>query len=225
MGHFTHQSEENYLKTLHKLKDRQVKKVNNITLSKELGLNPATVLEMIRKLAAKKLVRIQPDKSIVLTESGRKKAVLTIRKHRIWEVFLVERLKYSWNEVHAMAEQLEHIESEDLVDRLEAFLGYPVFDPHGDPIPDRNGNIRQNISIPLSAIVNGKTYKVTHLADTSDSFLDYLGEIGIRPGITIKLVQHNLYDSSTSILLKNEKIQLSEKVAGNIMVEQSAKTK
>jgi len=151
MAHFAHHSEENYLKTLYKLANKHVKKVNNIALAKELELNPATVLEMIRKLSAKKLVKVLPDKTLQLSEAGKKKALLIIRKHRLWEVFLTEKLKYNWNEVHVLAEQLEHIESEDMVNRLEEFLGYPSFDPHGDPIPDKNGNIKTKSSIPLSS--------------------------------------------------------------------------
>src|SRR5690606_8319487 len=149
MQHFTHHSEENYLKALYKLEDKQKGKVNNIALSKALELNPATVLEMVRKLTAKKLVELQPDKSIRLTDKGRKKALLIIRKYRIWEVFLVEKLNYKWHAVHDLAEQLEHIESVDLVKRLESFLGFPSVAPHGDPIPDENGKIKKIKTKPL----------------------------------------------------------------------------
>jgi DtxR family Mn-dependent transcriptional regulator len=219
MAHFTHHSEENYLKTLYKLYNKDIKKVNNTALAKELNLNPATVLEMVRKLVAKKLVKLMPDKSIQLTESGRKTALLTIRKHRLWEVFLVQKLHYNWNEVHELAEQLEHIESEDMIDRLEAFMGYPAFDPHGDPIPDRNGNLKTNVSVPLSNSPAGKSYTVINLADTSDSFLQYLGKLGIKPGIKIKLTEHNQYDNSTTIHLQKKYVQLSEKAARNILVQ------
>jgi len=219
MPHFTHHSEENYLKTLYKLYNKEVKKVNNTALSKELNLNPATVLEMVRKLVAKKSVKLMPDKSIQLTESGKKTALLTIRKHRLWEVFLVQKLHYNWNEVHELAEQLEHIESEDMIDRLEGFLGYPAFDPHGDPIPDRNGNLKTNVSVPLSNSPAGKNYIVINLADTSDSFLQYLGKLGIKPGTRLKLTEHNQYDNSTTIHLQKNSVQLSEKAARNILVQ------
>ena len=149
MAHFSHHSEENYLKTLFKLESLQDRKVNNSALAKALNLNPATVLEMVRKLVDRKMVQLQPDKSIQLTEKGKKKALMTIRKHRLWEVFLVDKMNYKWNEVHELAEQLEHIESNDLVDRLDSFLGHPSFDPHGDPIPNKNGKIKNNISVPL----------------------------------------------------------------------------
>lgn len=219
MAHFTHHSEENYLKTLFKLNNRQIKKVNNIALSKELELNPATVLEMVRKLTAKKLVKVMPDKTLQLTEGGKKRALFIIRKHRLWEVFLTEKLKYNWNEVHVLAEQLEHIESEDMVNKLEAFLGYPSFDPHGDSIPDKNGHIKLNTSIPLSSTSNGKTYSVTNLADTSDGFLQYLEKLNIKPGIKFKLVEHNEYDNSSTIQVQKKTVQLSEKAARNIMVQ------
>lgn len=224
MAHFSHHSEENYLKTLFKLGSRQVKKVNNIALAKEMDLNPATVLEMIRKLAVKKLVRVLPNKTIQLTDTGKKKALMIIRKHRLWEVFLTEKLKYNWSEVHMLAEQLEHIESQDMVDRLEAFLDYPAFDPHGDPIPDRHGNIKIYSSIPLSAIKKDKTYSVTNLIDTSDSFLQYLGKLNIRPGTRFKLAEHNAYDNSSTIVINKKSIQLSEKVARNILVQQLGKS-
>ncbi|MES1226725.1 MAG: metal-dependent transcriptional regulator [Bacteroidota bacterium] len=220
MAHFTHHSEENYLKTLYKLYTKEVKKVNNTALSKELNLNPATVLEMVRKLTAKKLVKLMPDKSIQLTENGKRTALLTIRKHRLWEVFLVQKLHYNWNEVHELAEQLEHIESEDMIDRLEAFMGYPAFDPHGDPIPDRHGNLKTNASVPLSNSPSGKNYIVINLADTSDSFLHYLSKLGIKPGTKLKLTEHNQYDNSTTISIQKNSVQLSEKAARNILVQQ-----
>jgi DtxR family Mn-dependent transcriptional regulator len=219
MAHFTHHSEENYLKTLYKLGHKPVKKVNNIALAKELELNPATVLEMVRKLAAKKLVKTLPDKTLQLTDAGKRKALLIIRKHRLWEVFLTEKLQYNWHEVHVLAEQLEHIESEDMVNRLDAFLGYPAFDPHGDPIPDKNGNIKVKSSTPLSSATKDKNYVVVNLADTSDSFLDYLGKLNIKPSTKFKLVEHNEYDSSSTILINKNTLQLSEKVAKNILVQ------
>ena len=219
MAHFTHHSEENYLKTLFKLENRKDKKVNNTALSQALNLNPATVLEMVRKLAGRKMVHLLPDKTIRLTESGKKKALLTIRKHRLWEVFLVEKMNYKWNEVHELAEQLEHIESTDLVDRLDSFLGNPSFDPHGDPIPDKNGKIKTNLSIPLSDCQAGKSYTVINLIDTSDAFLQFLGKLNILPGIKIKLLEKLEYDGSFSVEVQKKNVQISEKVAKNILVQ------
>ena len=219
MAHFAHHSEENYLKTLFKLESHKDRKVNNIALAKALNLNPATVLEMVRKLADRKMLQIRSDKSIQLTEKGRTKALLTIRKHRLWEVFLVEKMNYEWNEVHELAEQLEHIESTDLVDRLDNFLGKPSFDPHGDPIPDKNGKIKNNVSVPLAGSTAGKNYVVVSLIDTSDAFLDYLGKLDIKPDTKFKLVEHNEYDNSSSILVHKKTVHLSEKAAKNILVQ------
>lgn len=193
--------------------------MNNTALAKALRLNPATVLEMVRKLTDRKMVQLLADKSIQLTDKGKKKALLTIRKHRLWEVFLVEKMNYKWNEVHELAEQLEHIESTDLVDRLDKFLNNPSFDPHGDPIPDKNGKVKSNISIPLSSCNAGKNYQVINLADTSDSFLNYLGKLNMKPGTKFKLIDHNEYDDSSTVLVQKKEVQLSEKASKNIMVQ------
>jgi DtxR family transcriptional regulator, Mn-dependent transcriptional regulator len=219
MSHFSQQSEEHYLKTLYKLSQKDLKKVNNIALAKALDLNPATVLEMVRKLAAKNLVTLQPDKSLQLSEKGKKRALLTIRKHRLWEVFLVEKLKYKWNEVHELAEQLEHIDAAHLIDRLEQFLGHPAVDPHGDPIPDKNGKIKASVARPLADATPGLPYKVSNLADTNDAFLQYLDELDIKPGSKIKLVRVNEYDHSCIISVNKKQLQLSDKMARNILVQ------
>lgn len=219
MPHFTHHSEENYLKTLFSLSAREIKKVNNIALAQALKLNPATVLEMVRKLALKNLVEVKQDKTIILTEKGKRRALLTIRKHRLWEVFLVDKLRYKWNEVHELAEQLEHVESQDLIDRLEAFLDYPVFDPHGDPIPDKSGKLKINSTIPLSSGEGGKRYKVVSLAETNDAFLTYLEKLQIKPGIKLKMEDLHSYDQSCTVVIQKQTVQLSEKVARNILVQ------
>ena len=219
MSHFVHHFEENYLKELYKLSQKEIKKVNNIALAKTMGLNPATVLEMVRKLTEKKLVEIAPDKSIQLTERGKKRALSIVRKHRLWEVFLVNKLNYKWSEVHSLAEQLEHIDSDDLVNRLEEFLDFPGYDPHGDPIPDRNGKIKKDTSIALTSAVKDKTYTVVSFADTADSFLDYLAALQIEPGVKVKIVDQLEYDNSYTLLLHKKNIQVTEKVARNILVQ------
>ena len=195
-----------------------MQKVNNIALAKQLGLNPATVLEMVRKLSEKKLVQLQPDKTIQLTEKGEKKALLIIRKHRLWEVFLVNKLKYKWNEVHSLAEQLEHIESEDMINRLDAYLGFPAYDPHGDAIPDKNGKIKEQAVIALLSCETGKRYTISNFAETDDAFLDYLSNLKIIPGTKIKMIEIHPYDQSCTIEAQKTSIQLSEKVAKNILV-------
>jgi DtxR family transcriptional regulator, Mn-dependent transcriptional regulator len=218
MPHFAHQSEENYVKTLYKLQQKQVKKLNNITLAKTLELSPATVLEMVRKLIKKNLVELKEDKTIQLTDKGNKKALQTIRRHRLWEVFLVEKLNYKWNEVHDLAEQLEHIDSSTLIDRLDTFLGHPKFDPHGDPIPDKKGKFKASDAIPLSLALEGKNYQAMSFAETSDDFLNYLSELNIKPGTRMKIKSRNRYDHSFMIQSGSRQFQLSEKVSENILV-------
>lgn len=218
MQHFAHHSEENYLKTLHKLESREIKKVNNIALSKALELNPATVLEMVRRLSQKKLVEVLADKTIQLTDKGKKKALQVIRRHRIWEVFLVDKLNYKWNEVHDLAEQLEHIESDDLVKRLEAFLGFPSVDPHGDPIPDENGKMKKIRTQRLTEAPVKKKLTIIALASSSDEFLKYLNKIGISIGSSIEISEVEDFDKSVIILHKKRFITLSNEAAGNLLV-------
>ena len=218
MRHFAHHSEENYLKALYKLSSKQVKKVNNIALAKLLDLNPATVLEMVRKLEKRNDIEIKADKSISLTEKGTKRALLTIRKHRLWEVFLVEKLAYKWSEVHDLAEQLEHIESDDLINRLEAFLDFPSFDPHGDPIPDKKGKIKYASYMPLLECQPGKIYIILGLAESNDPFLNLLNKLHIQLGTKLKLVEHNSFDNSLLVTIQKKEVMLSEKIASNLLV-------
>ncbi len=218
MQHFAHFSEENYLKTLYKLEDKQVKKVNNIALSKALDLNPATVLEMVRKMSERKLVEVLADKTIRLTEKGKKKALQIIRKHRLWEVFLVEKLNYKWNEVHDLAEQLEHVESDDLVKRLEAFLAFPSVDPHGDPIPDENGKLKKIKTQSLNTAPLKKKLTIVGLSNSSDEFLKYLDKIGLSIGDTVEVSEVENFDKSVTILHKKSSITLSNEAASSLLV-------
>lgn len=218
MHHFSNHSEENYLKTLYKLETKEVRKLNNIALSKALELSPATVLEMVRRLSEKKLVKLLPDKAIQLTDEGRKRALLIVRKHRIWEVFLVNKLNYKWNEVHDIAEQLEHIESDSLVKRLEAFLGFPSVDPHGDPIPDENGKMKKLKTQPLTSSVLQNKVTIISLANSSNEFLKYLDKVGLKIGDTIKVTEVEDFDKSLTILHKKSSITLSNEAAGNLLV-------
>jgi DtxR family transcriptional regulator, Mn-dependent transcriptional regulator len=165
------------------------------------------------------LVQVQADKTIHLTEAGIRKALQVIRRHRIWEVFLVDKLGYRWNEVHELAEQLEHIESDDLVNRLEKFLGNPSSDPHGDPIPDRNGQLQASRAIPLLSATPGKTYRICRFAETEDSFLEYIGKLQLLPGTQFIMEDVQPYDQSCGLKAGNKSMRLSEKVARNILVE------
>ncbi len=166
----------------------------------------------------KNLVDVLTDKKIQLTEKGKKKALLVIRKHRLWEVFLVEKLNYKWNEVHDLAEQLEHIESDDLVKRLETFLGFPSVDPHGDPIPDENGKIKKIKTHPLTDVALNKKVTIAALSNTSNEFLKYLDKSGLTVGDVIKVADIESFDKSLTILHRKRSITLSNEAAKNMLV-------
>jgi DtxR family Mn-dependent transcriptional regulator len=218
MQHFSHTSEENYLKALYKL-EQQPGKLNNASLATTMGLNPASVLQMVRKLGERKLVTVLKDKSIQLTEAGRRKAIQIIRRHRLWEVFLVEKLGYKWNEVHDIAEQLEHIESDQLVNRLDEFLGFPGVDPHGDPIPDESGRIKTMRTQPLSEAPLKKKLVLVSLADSSDSFLQYMDKVGLSIGDAVEVFEIEDFDGSVTVQHKKSLIVLSSEAARNVLVK------
>ena len=218
MQHFAHHSEENYLKTLYKLEDKQIKKVNNIALSKALELNPATVLEAVRKMSEKKLVTVLSDKTIQLTDKGKKKALQIVRRHRLWEVFLVDKLNYKWDEVHHVAEQLEHVEADGLTERLEAFLGNPTVDPHGDPIPDENGKLKKIKTQPLAEAPLNKKLTIVALGNSSDEFLKYLNKMGLSIGDVIQVTEVEAFDKSLTISHKKKPLILSNEVASHLLV-------
>ena len=213
-------SEENYLKAIYHLEKQGNGKVSATSIADELTNNPASVIDMLKKLSEKKLIQYDKRKGAVLTANGQKIAVLIVRKHRLWEVFLHDKLGYSWDEVHDIAEQLEHIRDYDLPDRLEKFLGFPKYDPHGDPIPQSNGNLPAFSSIPLSDAAITRRVKVVKVSDSSADFLRYLEKqgIGLNEMILIKEIQE--FDKSVLVELKGKKeVYLSAEAAKKIFVK------
>jgi DtxR family transcriptional regulator, Mn-dependent transcriptional regulator len=213
-------SEENYLKAICHLAQESSSKITPTAIAENLGHNPASVIDMIKKLSEKKLISYDKVKGAKLTERGAKIALEVIRKHRLWEVFLLEKLGYSWDAVHDIAEQLEHVQHEELADRLDKFLGYPDYDPHGDPIPDKHGKLPTTKAKPLSEAETGKKVKVVSVADNSHDFLKYLDrqEIALNSLLVIKEIQE--FDRSLLVELKNKKqIFLSPEAAKKILVE------
>ena len=212
-------SEENYLKTIYLQNIQGNDKVSITTLSGALGNNPASVIDMVKKLTEKKLVDYNKSRGATLTESGVKSALLTIRRHRLWEMFLQEKLGYSWDEVHDIAEQLEHVQDENIADRLDKFLNYPEFDPHGEAIPKANGQMPEIKAFTLKKQKIGQACKVVSVNDTSKSFLQYLFRLNIGIGTTIKILEKIDFDGSLILLINNsEKNTISEKFAENIFV-------
>lgn len=212
-------TEENYLKAILKLSGTEDEAVTTNAIAERMRTKAASVTDMLKKLSAKKLIHYRKYQGVTLTEKGRKTAIAIVRKHRLWEVFLVDKLSYRWDEVHDIAEQLEHIQSETLVDRLDTFLGNPRFDPHGDPIPDKAGRFAESPGIALSALKAGDTSIMTGVVDHSTAFLRFLDNSGIALGHTIKVKEVLEYDSSLNIQVnKKTDMHISQEVAKNILV-------
>lgn len=217
MNSFT---EENYLKAIYKLWEKSAASVSTNAIAEKMHTKAASVSDMMKKLARKKLINYQKYQGVTLTASGKKIAVDIIRKHRLWEVFLVEKLNFKWDEVHDMAEQLEHINSDELTKRIDKFLGYPRVDPHGDPIPDSNGVIQLPSSSLLSEMKKNNSCTMIGVVDHSPAFLQYLDKAGILLGNEIKINETVEYDRSMIISLKNKNnLHISFDVAKNILVK------
>lgn len=212
-------TEENYLKAIFKLQQNRDYTVSNSDLSKELGIQSASVTDMLKKMDKKKLIHYEKSKGVKLTEKGKQVAISIIRRHRLWELFLVEKLQFGWEEVHEIAEQLEHIQSEELINRLDSFLGHPKADPHGDPIPNSNGIFAKAKSILLSEMRQSNHGKFTGVTDHSPSFLSYLNKIGLNLGDSIKVKAIEEFDNSYTLQLKGKnEIIVSNKVANSLLI-------
>jgi DtxR family transcriptional regulator, Mn-dependent transcriptional regulator len=214
-------SEENYLKIIYNLDKQGLKKITPTAISEALNNNPASVVDMLKKLVDKKLLQYEKAKGVKLTEKGKNIAVQIVRKHRLWEAFLLEKLGYGWDEVHEIAEQLEHVQNSDLADRLDKFLGFPQYDPHGDPIPKANGETALTYKTLLAEIPEGKSCRVVAVKDTSPSFLQYLKKLEIAIGTKVTLVEKIPFDNSMVILIgKNLKTTVSKVFAENLLVHE-----
>ncbi len=213
-------SEENYLKAIYRLSLNEGTKITPTAIAETVKVNAASVIDMIKKLTEKKLISYDKVKGAKLTDKGRKAALLIVRKHRLWEVFLQDKLGYNWDEIHEMAEQLEHIQQEDLAERLDKFLGYPNYDPHGDPIPNSNGEMPKSFDTMLSQIEVGKTCRVVAVKDTSALFLQYLIQLSIGIGTKIKVIDKITYDGSINLQIgKDFKTTVSQKFAESLLVD------
>lgn len=214
-------TEENYLKIIYKLSHSQGGgEVNTNALAEMTQTKAASVSDMLKKLAEKQLVHYQKYQGVRLTETGQKIALKVIRKHRLWEVFLVDKLHFTWDEVHAVAEELEHIDSEKLVEKLDEYLGFPQFDPHGDPIPNSDGQFPNASYQPLTHYQVGQKVVFMGVSEHSTSFLKYLDKNGLNLGMEIAVMEINDYDKSFQIVIngKTEKL-ISHEVAKNLLVK------
>lgn len=212
-------SEENYLKAIYHLERNYKSGVSTNALAEEMETKASSVTDMVKKLSKKKLVNYKKYQGVKLSEAGRNTAVSVIRKHRLWEYFLVEKLNFNWDEVHDIAEQLEHIQSEKLIQELDRFLEFPKRDPHGDPIPDAEGNFTKISKVLLSDCNEGEEGILVGVKDSSASFLRYLDKSSISLGSKIKLVHKEDFDQSIQVAIGSTNLNLSHKIASNLYVK------
>jgi DtxR family Mn-dependent transcriptional regulator len=211
-------AEENYLKAVFKLQESQ-EAVSTNQLARELQTTPASVTDMIKRLAEKDLLVYKPYYGVSLTERGRWLALSVIRNRRLWEVFLVEHLKFTWDAVHEVAEQLEHVYSDLLTERLDAFLGYPRFDPHGDPIPDAEGNFLPRDTRKLSEVApSDKPVYVAGVVQHDPEFLRYLDRLGLTLGARLLVTDRISFDNSCVLLCGGREIIINSSVAERLLV-------
>ncbi|WP_299015739.1 metal-dependent transcriptional regulator [uncultured Polaribacter sp.] len=215
---FTH-SEENYLKTIYHLELDSKKGISTNAIAKSLATKASSVTDMVKKLSEKEVVVYKKYKGVTLTAFGKKTAANIVRKHRLWEVFLVEKLNFSWDEVHEVAEQLEHIKSPKLINQLDAFLSFPTHDPHGDPIPDKDGNLKTIEKSLLSTLQKNESGICVGVDDSSSEFLQFLDKKGIVLGKKIAVLEKEEFDDSLLIVIEDKKLSISNKIANNLYIK------
>lgn len=211
-------SEENYIKAIFRLQ-RSEEAVTTNELAHELKTKPASVTDMMKKLKAKKLLHYQPYQGFRLSTEGSKVALGIIRRHRLWEYFLAEKLKFSWDEVHEVAEDLEHVSNKKLIDKLDEYLGFPRVDPHGDPIPDANGRIESSKKICLTELPLHVPAAVTSVSDQSSTILELLEHKKIAIGTKLEIKKRFDFDHSLELRINRQPVfTISNELAENIFV-------
>jgi len=212
-------AEENYLKALYKLGGKSGDVQTN-ALAEELNTKASSVTDMMKKLAEKKLVNYEPYKGVSLSKEGFKVAIYIVRKHRLWEVFLVEKLAFKWDEVHEIAEQLEHIQSSELIEKLDEFLDFPKFDPHGDPIPDKDGSVYQHLEITLSQLEKKEKGIVVGVKEHSKAYLNYLDNLNLVLGAEVFVEDKVEFDSSMKVRInKRDVVTISNQATKNLYIK------
>ncbi|MCM4159071.1 metal-dependent transcriptional regulator [Antarcticibacterium flavum] len=212
-------SEENYLKAIFHLERMYPAGVSTNALAEQMDTKASSVTDMIKKLSDKDLVNYRKYQGVKLSKAGKHTAVTVIRKHRLWEVFLVEKLGFNWDEVHDVAEQLEHIQSEKLIKELDRFLEFPKRDPHGDPIPDAEGNFTVFNKVLLADLDKGEAGICVGVKDSSPAFLQFLDKHRIALGKEIKVLEKEDFDQSMKIKLEKEELRISHQISGNLFIK------
>lgn len=213
-------TEENYLKVIHRLSEATSEDISTNAVAELMQTKAASVTDMLRKLADKGWVNYQKYQGVRLSAEGEKIALSIVRKHRLWELFLVNKMGFNWDEVHEIAEQLEHIESDQLVNKLDEYLGFPKTDPHGDPIPNKDGILPELAYLHLSDIKAGKNCKLMGVAQDSAVFLQLLTKLNLNLGAKLAIKEINEFDRSIFVSINDaEPIFISHEVAKNILVK------
>ncbi|WP_159018686.1 metal-dependent transcriptional regulator [Algibacter sp. L3A6] len=212
-------TEENYIKAIYHLGKQDENNVSTNAIAKEMETKASSVSDMVKKLSEKGYADYKKYQGVTLTKEGKLIAVNIVRKHRLWEVFLSEKLNFSWDEIHDVAEQLEHIKSEKLIKQLDAFLDYPSHDPHGDPIPDENGRIQSIDKILLSQAQVNNVCICVGVKDSSSEFLKYLDKHGIALGTELKVTNKEPFDNSITITINHSEFIISNIIANNLFVK------
>jgi DtxR family Mn-dependent transcriptional regulator len=210
-------SEENYIKTIFHIQARQGK-VSTNALAEQLQTKPASVTDMMKKLSSKKLLNYKPYHGFTLSQEGKKIALFIIRRHRLWEYFLSNKLNFSWNEIHNLADELEHVSSRKLIDRLDEYLGFPSFDPHGDPIPDSKGKMKNINKVNLTKIRPNQQVEVCQVTNQTNELLELLQHKNIGIGTKLEVKRLFDFDLSLELKIKDSTVTISDQLARNIFV-------
>ena len=213
------QTEENYLKAIYSIELQMGHSVSTNRIAERLNTKASSVTDMLKKLSDKTLIHYKKYQGSSLSSKGKKIAVKIVRKHRLWEVFLVNKLNYNWDEVHELAEQLEHIKSNSLTDKLDAYLEFPEYDPHGDPIPDKDGNIAHHSNVMLSSVAPDRECVVIGVKDSSSSFLKFLDNANIKLGSELKIIAIEEFDKSMFIEYQLKQFSISYQICKNLFVK------
>ncbi|PDH43784.1 MAG: iron-dependent repressor [Rhodothermaeota bacterium MED-G18] len=211
-------SEENYLKSIYNLSELGNKVVTTNSISKILNIEPASVTDMIKKLSKKKLIYHEKYRGTKISKNGIKVALQIIRRHRLWEVFLYEKLNFNWDEIHEVAEELEHVSSDQLIDNLDKYLKYPKIDPHGDPIPNKLGEIDFVDKISISDLKINEKGIVSRIINEDEEFFILLNKLNIEIGTEVKILDKIDYDGSLDVSINNKSIIISKVIAENIKI-------
>ncbi len=212
-------TEENYLKAIYHLSYLGKECITTNEIAEMLNTKPASVSDMLKKLSQKEMINYVKYYGVEITDQGKSCALKIVRKHRLWEVFLVEKLKFNWDEVHDVAEELEHIQSNLLIERLDHFLGFPKYDPHGDPIPGADGLLREKPQIGLCDLTINDIGFLSNVKEAGVAFLQYCDKVGLKIGVKIKVIDKVSFDNSLEIEIDNIKtISISKEVSKNIFV-------